>query len=65
MRKHFPFTPLKKKRLYEEVAEQIKQPIFTGQLEPGDRLPSERDLCKLFKVGRPTVSESLRTLSLM
>jgi len=65
MRKNFPFKPLKKMRLYEEVAAQIKQAIFTGQLEPGERIPSERDLCKIFNVGRPTVREALRTLSLM
>jgi len=65
MQKGFPFTPLKKTRLYEEVAEQIKQSIFTGQLEPGDRLPSERDLCEMFNVGRPTIREALRTLSII
>jgi GntR family transcriptional repressor for pyruvate dehydrogenase complex len=65
MIKNLPFKPLKKMRLYEEVAEQIKQAIFTGQLEPGDRLPSERDLSKIFNTGRPTIREALRTLSLM
>jgi hypothetical protein len=48
MKKILPFKPLKKTRLYEEVADQIKQAIYKGQLEPGERLPSERELCKLF-----------------
>lgn len=65
MRKSLPFTPLKKIRLYEEVAEQIKQSIFTGQLKPGDRLPPERELCDIFNVGRPTIREALRTLSIL
>lgn len=60
-----PFKPLKKTRLYEEVAAQIKQAIYEGTLRPGDRLPSERELCRIFEVGRPTVREALRTLSVM
>ena len=65
MPKSLSFKPLAKKRLYEEVAEQIKQSIFHGKLQPGDRLPSERELCEIFKVGRPTIREALRTLSIM
>jgi GntR family transcriptional repressor for pyruvate dehydrogenase complex len=65
MPKSLPFKPLSKKRLYEEVAEQIKQSIFIGRLQPGDRLPSERELCEIFKVGRPTIREALRTLGIM
>jgi DNA-binding FadR family transcriptional regulator len=65
MKKSVDFRPLRKNRLYEEVADQIKQAIHDGQLSPGDRLPSERDLGQMFGVGRPTVREALRTLSVM
>ncbi len=65
MQKTYPFRPLKKTRLYEEVTEQIKQSIFNGQLKPGDRLPPERELCEIFNVGRPTIREALRTLGIM
>lgn len=65
MPKSLPFQPLKKKRLYEEVADQIKQSIFDGRLQPGDKLPPERELCGIFNVGRPTIREALRTLSVM
>ena len=34
-------------------------------MKPFDRLPSERELAKQFNVGRPTVREAIRTLSLM
>jgi len=60
-----PFKRLKRSRLYEEVAEQIKQAIFDGSLQPGDSLPSERELCQVFGVGRPTIREALRILSIM
>ena len=65
MKKTPEFEPLKKSRLYEEVADRIKQSIYSGELEPGDRLPPERELCKMFNVGRPTIREALRTLCVM
>lgn len=59
------FTQVKKTRLYEEIAEQIKKAIFDGGLKTGDSLPSERELSRMFGVGRPAVREALRTLSVM
>ena len=59
------FKPLKKTRLYEGIVEQIKNLIIRGDLKPSDKLPSERDLAKIFNVGRPTVREAIRTLSLL
>jgi GntR family transcriptional repressor for pyruvate dehydrogenase complex len=65
MEKSISFKPMVKKRLYEGVVDQIKQAIYDGQLQPGDRLPSERELCKNFNVGRPTIREALRTLDVL
>ncbi len=65
MPENLPFSQIRKTRLYEEVVEQIKKAIFDGKLKPGDRLPSERELCQVFGVGRPAVREALRTLSVM
>jgi GntR family transcriptional repressor for pyruvate dehydrogenase complex len=65
MKKQLPFKQLKRTRLYEEVAEQIKEAILKGHLKPTERLPSERDLCEMFGVGRPTVREALRVLDNM
>lgn len=65
MKKKLKYAPLRKKRLYEEVADQLKKTIFKGDLEPGDQLPSERELAEMFDVGRPTIREALRTLSVL
>ncbi|UCD79184.1 MAG: FadR family transcriptional regulator [Desulfobacterales bacterium] len=65
MKQSLPFKQIKKTRLYEEIAEQIKDAILDGHLKPNDRLPSERDLCEMFGVGRPTVREALRVLDNM
>ncbi|MDZ5445048.1 FadR/GntR family transcriptional regulator [Micromonospora sp. 4G57] len=44
------------------IVDQIKMLIHDGRLKPGDRLPSERDLCQRFAVSRVTVREALRML---
>ncbi|MBH0054753.1 FadR family transcriptional regulator [Salinibacterium sp. SWN139] len=56
------FVAVKPVRAYEAIVEQIEQAIATRQLNPGDRLPSERDLMGTFAVSRATVREALRVL---
>lgn len=56
------FTPVTPGRVSELIADQIRTLIREGQLKPGDRLPSERDLCQQFGVSRVTVRDALRLL---
>jgi GntR family transcriptional repressor for pyruvate dehydrogenase complex len=56
------FLPARRVRSFEDVVEQIRDAIFSGKLEPGDRLSSERELCSIFGVSRATVREAVRTL---
>lgn len=49
----------------EEIAQQIMDLIASGDLKPGQRLPSERDLCKNFGAGRSSLREALRCLSIL
>jgi GntR family transcriptional repressor for pyruvate dehydrogenase complex len=51
------------RRAYEQVADQVRELIATGQLKPGERLPDETTLAKEFGVARGTVREALRVLS--
>lgn len=44
------------------IIRQIRNLISSGQLNPGDRLPSERQLCDKFGVGRSHVRDALRKL---
>jgi len=46
-------------RLADVIVEQIEQLIVDGQLAPGERLPSERDLAEKLSVSRPSVREAL------
>jgi len=56
------FRPIKTKRVYEQVAEQIQAHIRAGNLRPGDRLVSERELADLLQVSRAAVREALSAL---
>ena len=49
-------------RISEIIVERIRLLMRQGQLNPGDRLPPERDLCEQFGVSRVTVREALRRL---
>ena len=56
------FTPVAQGRISETIADQIRSLVRSGRLAPGDRLPSERDLCQQFGVSRVTVRDALRLL---
>lgn len=58
------FKPIRTKRAFEEVCEQIRHEIQSGNLTPGDKLPSERELAETFQVSRSTVREAFRTLEI-
>jgi GntR family transcriptional regulator, transcriptional repressor for pyruvate dehydrogenase complex len=49
----------------EEIAKQIMDLISNGDLTPGQRLPSERDLCENFGASRSSLREALRCLSIV
>ena len=56
------FVALEPRRLYRQVADQIRVLIETGELAQGERLPAERDLAERLAVSRPTVREALIVL---
>lgn len=58
-------TKINRQKVYEVIAEQIKQQIISGALKPGERLPSSKELCEMYQVGRSTVREALSALELM
>lgn len=56
------FSRVNVDRVSQAIVDQIKLLIRDGRLKPGDRLPSERELCQQFGVSRVTVREALRIL---
>lgn len=59
------FTPVKNTKVYEQVIEQIKYMIVSGELKKGDRLPPERELVERLQVSRTSVREALRALQII
>ena len=49
-------------RVSDGIVSQIHDALFAGKLQPGDRLPAERDLAAGFSASRASVREALRRL---
>lgn len=56
------FRQVQPVRLYQTIVDQIEGAIARGEIRPGERLPSERELVEQFGASRPTVREALRVL---
>ena len=54
--------PVQTKRASEEIYEQIRQLILDGEIQPGERLPSERSMMEMMHRSRPTIREAMRML---
>jgi GntR family transcriptional regulator, transcriptional repressor for pyruvate dehydrogenase complex len=57
--------PVVKTSISDEIVDQIISLISKGDLKPGQRLPSERELCKNFGAGRSSLREALRCLCIV
>jgi DNA-binding FadR family transcriptional regulator len=58
------FSPVRTRRAFEAVCDQVRRQVADGVLQPGQRLPGERDLAQQFGVSRSGVREALRSLEL-
>jgi len=58
----FKIASIKRQRVSESVANQIRQAIFSGRLEPGHKLPPEREMAEQFATSRVALREALRSL---
>jgi len=56
------FEPIKKKRVYQIVIERIKASVESGEIKPGEKLPSEREMAKLLNVSRSAIREALSVM---
>ena len=57
--------PIVRRKLSDAVFDRLKALITSGELHPGDAMPSERDLMERFGVGRPAIREAMQQLSNM
>ena len=56
------FRPARRRRIHEDVAEQLRDAILDSRFRAGDRLPPERELAEEFGVNRTSVREALKVL---
>lgn len=61
-KKLFDLDSIPRTRIPEIIVSKIKEKIFSGDLRPGEKLPSERELVLSFNTSRITVRSAIRTL---
>lgn len=57
------FAPVGPRRTFEGAVAQIADRVRLGELQKGERLPSERDLAATMQISRPTLREAVRVLT--
>ncbi|MES9944344.1 MAG: transcriptional regulator NanR [Candidatus Thiodiazotropha sp.] len=56
-------APIVRQKLSDQVFDRLWDMIVSGELAPGDAMPSERALMERFEVGRPAVREALQNMA--
>ncbi|WP_223587967.1 FadR/GntR family transcriptional regulator [Neobacillus bataviensis] len=60
--KKITFESVNRNTLAKQVLESIVQLLISGQLKPGDKLPTEMELMEILNVSRPVLREALSSL---
>jgi DNA-binding FadR family transcriptional regulator len=56
------FVPARQRRLYQDVADQLREAVLAGRYRPGDRLPTEMELAGEFGVSRAVIRQATMNL---
>lgn len=54
--------PLRRASLHQELADEVRQLVVEGKLQPGSKIP-EKDLCEVYGVSRTPLREALKVLA--
>ena len=58
------FMPAKPRRAFDDIIDQVRDMLKSGELRPGQKLPNERAFAAQLGVSRNTVREALRMLEI-
>jgi GntR family transcriptional repressor for pyruvate dehydrogenase complex len=58
----FKFQSIHQRSVVDTIIETFKQALIDGELEPGQKLPSEAELGQQFGVGRSAIREAMKIL---
>jgi GntR family transcriptional repressor for pyruvate dehydrogenase complex len=56
------FRPAVRRRVHEDIAEQLRDAILDGRFPAGSKLPPERELAIEFKVNRTSIRDAIKVL---
>lgn len=56
------FAPLAKEKLSDIIVDRVKNQIVTGELKPGDKIPTEMEFVEALGVSRNVVREAIKVL---
>jgi GntR family transcriptional repressor for pyruvate dehydrogenase complex len=62
VRKLVDFRPALRRRIHEDIAEQLRDAILDGRFAPGSKLPPERELAIEFQVNRTSIRDAIKVL---
>ncbi len=62
MKKNIFDSPISSKSVVDKIVDQITEAIIAGDLKPGDKIPTELELCESLQVGRNSVREAIKVL---
>jgi GntR family transcriptional repressor for pyruvate dehydrogenase complex len=57
-----PFRPPRRRRIHEDIAEQLRDAILDGRFATGSKLPPERELAEEFRVNRTSIRDAIKVL---
>jgi DNA-binding FadR family transcriptional regulator len=58
-------SSIRKEPMYAKVVNQFRQALETGELAPGEKLPTEASLASRFQVSRVVIREALSALKVL
>jgi GntR family transcriptional repressor for pyruvate dehydrogenase complex len=61
-KKKFSMVPIKRTDVFQEATSRIEALIVQGRMQPGDRLPSEREIAESLGVSRTSVRQAIKVL---
>ncbi|MFP4015740.1 MAG: GntR family transcriptional regulator [Halanaerobiales bacterium] len=53
------------KPIYEQIIDEVKKMIVRGELNPGDKLPSQRDMARKIEVNPNTIQRAYREMEML
>ncbi|WP_077624685.1 FadR/GntR family transcriptional regulator [Sediminibacillus massiliensis] len=65
LKNKFEFEPIQKNPIVVELTRRLLDFIFSGSIQPGEKLPTERQLQEALNVGRSAIREAIKVLTVL